>query len=116
MIHTGSGRNMLSFIFKPLFIAILLVGVFGLVYLRSSVMTLEYSLGELEKTKMNYLRERKMLLAEKTSLLSFEKVEASLSGSQGFVFPNRVRVIHLKKQKGSLPYKASLEKRQLTGH
>ena len=53
MIHTGSGRNMVSFIFKPLFIALLLVGVFGLVYLRSSVMTLEYSLGELEKTKMN---------------------------------------------------------------
>jgi hypothetical protein len=116
MIHTGSGRNMLSFIFKPLFIALLLFGVFSLVYLRSSIMTLEYTLGELEKTKMNYLRERKMLLAEKISLLSFEKVEASLSGSQGFVFPNRVRVIHLNKQKGSLPYKASLEKRQLTGY
>ncbi len=116
MIHTGSGRNMFSFIFKPLIIAVLLVGVFGIVYLRSSVMTLEYSLGELEKTKMNYLRERKMLFAEKTSLLSIEKVGASLSGSQGFVFPNRVRVIHLNKQKGSLPYNASLERRQLTGH
>jgi hypothetical protein len=79
-------------------------------------MTLEYSLGELEKTKMNYLRERKMLFAEKTSMLSIEKVGASLSGSQGFVFPNRVMVIHLKKQKGSLPYNASLERRQLTGH
>ncbi len=114
MIKTGSSWNMLSFVFKPLFIAILLFGIFGLVYLRSSVMTLEYSLGELEKTKMNYLRERKMLLAEKTSLLSFEKVEASLSRKKGFVFPDRIMVIHVKKQKGSLPYKVSLERRQLT--
>lgn len=114
MIRTGSSKNMLLFMLKPLFIALLIFGVFGLVYLRSGVMTLEYSLGDLEKKKMNYLKERKMLLAEKTSLLSFERVEASLSGSHGFVFPDRIRVIHVKKQKGSLPYRASLERKQLT--
>jgi hypothetical protein len=112
MIHTGN-RIIFSFILKPLLIALLLLGVFGLVYLRSGVMRLEYSLGDLEKIKMNYLRERKMLLAEKTSLLSFERLDASLGGSQGFVFPDRVKVIHIKKQKGSLPYKASLERRRL---
>jgi len=114
MIHTSTDRNIVSFILKPLCIALLLFGVFGLVYLRSSVLTLEYTLGDLEKKKMDYLRERKMLLAQKTSLLSFEKVEASFSNSSGFVFPDRIRVIHVKKQKGSLPYKASLERKQLT--
>lgn len=113
MIQKGAG-NMLLLIVKPLIIALLLIGVFYLVYLRSSVMTLEYTLGELEKKKMNYLRERKMLLAEKTSLLSFKKVEASLGGNQSFVFPDRIRVIHVKKQKGTLPYKASLESKQLS--
>jgi hypothetical protein len=112
MIHTVN-KIIFSFIFKPLLIALLLLGVFGLVYLRSGVMRLEYSLGDLDKTKMNYLRERKMLLAEKTSLLSFARLDASLSGGQGFVFPDRVKVIHIKKQKWSLPYKASLERRRL---
>jgi hypothetical protein len=112
MIYAGN-RIIFSFIFKPLLIALLLLGVFGLVYLRSSVMRLEYSLGDLEKTKMNYLRETKMLLAEKTSLLSFERLDASLKGSQGFVFPDRVKVIHIRKQKGSLPYNASLERKKL---
>jgi hypothetical protein len=74
-------------------------------------MKLEYTLGELEKTKMQYLRERKALLAEKTSLLSFKKIDASLSGDQGFVLPNRVKVIHMKKQKDYLPYKTSLQER-----
>jgi hypothetical protein len=111
MIHTGSGRNMLSFIFKILFVALLILGVFSLVYLKSSVMKLEYSLGDLEKTKMNYLRDRKMLLAEKTGFLSLEKFEASPGGTYGFVFPDRIRVIHVKKQKGPSPYKASLERR-----
>jgi 5-bromo-4-chloroindolyl phosphate hydrolysis protein len=113
MIHKGSGRIIFTFIIKPLFFVLLLIGVFGLVYLRSSVMTLEYKLGELEKTKMDYLRERKMLLAEKTSMVSFKKI-ASLDETQGFVFPDRIRVIHVKKQGGSLPYKATLERKQLT--
>jgi hypothetical protein len=110
MIYTGS-RIIFSIILRPLLIALLIVGVFGLVYLRSSVMTLEYSLGDLEKTRRNYLRERKMLLAEKTSLLSFERVEASLSRSHGFVLPDRIRVIHVKNRKETLPYNASLERK-----
>lgn len=110
MIYTGS-RIIFSIILRPLLIALLLVGVFGLVYLRSSVITLEYSLGDLEKTKRNYLRERKMLLAEKTSLLSFERVEAALSRSRGFVLPDRIKVIHVKNRKETLPYNASLKER-----
>ncbi len=110
MIYTGS-RIIFSIILRPLLIVLLLVGVFGLVYLRSSVMTLEYSLGDLEKTRRNYLREGKMLLAEKTSLLSFERVEASLSRSRGFVLPARIRVIHVKNRKETLPYNASLERK-----
>lgn len=111
MIHTGSSRNMISFICNALFITLLILGVFGLVYLRSSVMKLEYNLGDLEKAKMNYLRERKTLLAEKTGLLSLEKFDVSPGETYGFVFPDRIRVIHVKKQKESLPYKASLERR-----
>ena len=100
-----SRLHILSFIFKPLLIGLLIIGIFGLVYLRSSILKLEYSLGDLEKKKVNCLKERKMLFAEKTSLLSFAKIEASQGNSDGFVLPDRIKVVHLSKQKKYLPYK-----------
>lgn len=114
MIRTGNRKNMLLFLIKPLVIALLLFSLFGLVWLRSNVVTLEYSLSDLEKKKIECLKERKMLLAERAHILSFEKVETSLRRDQGFVFPDRVRVIHVKRQKESLPHRASLDKTRLT--
>jgi hypothetical protein len=111
MKHTCS---IFSFVLKPFLILLLIVGVFGLVYLRSNFLTLEYSFGELEKKRMNCLKEQKMLLAEKTSLLSFAKLESSRGSTGGFVLPDRVKVIHISKEKRYLPYRASLERRQLT--
>lgn len=94
--------------------ALLIFGIFGLVYLRSGFLQLEYSIGDLEKKKMNYLRERKMLLAEKTSLLSFARFEASYKDGEGFVLPDRIKVVHLSKVKGSLPVRVSLERGKLS--
>ncbi len=109
-----SGMSILSFVVKPLMIALLIIGIFSLVYLRSSFLKLEYSLGDLEKKRMNYLRERKMLLAEKIRMISYAQLEASHSDDEGFTQPDRTKVIHLYRQKGSQPYRASLEKSQLT--
>jgi hypothetical protein len=98
---------------KPLLVCLIVLGVFSLVYLRSGFLKLEYGLSELEQKKMNYLKERKMLLAEKTSLLSFAKFEGDFNGKEGFVLPDRLKVVHLSKQKNYASYKASLEKKQL---
>ena len=114
MIYTGKNKILFAAFLKPLIIVLLLFGLFGIVYLRSSVVKLEYTIGALEKEKMEHLRERKMLLAEKTSLLSFEKIEASLSKSQGFVLPDRIRVIHVKKQEEASPYRTALERKHMT--
>ncbi len=103
-----------SFVLKPLLIVLLMAGAFGLIYLRSSFLTLEYSFGELEQKKADCLKEQKMLLAEKTSLLSFAKLESSRSSTGGFVLPDRIKVVHIDKEKRYLPYRASLERRQLS--
>jgi hypothetical protein len=103
-------KSIVSFIFKPLLIIMLITGVFSLVYLRSSVLKLEYSLAELEKKKAECLKERKMLLAQKTSLLSFGKLETTLNKTQGFVIPDRIKVIHINKAQRVLPHKTSLER------
>ena len=106
--------SIFSFVVKPLLISLLIVGIFGLIYLRSNFLTLEYGFGELEQKRMDCLKEQKMLLADKTSLLSFAKLESSQSSTGGFVLPDRIKVMHISKEKRYLPYRASLERRQLS--
>jgi hypothetical protein len=105
------GNIITSLIIKPFLVATLIILAFGLVYLRSSFVSLEYNLGDLEKKKTQHLKERKMLLAERTNLLSFAKLETDRNGESGFVTPDRLKVIYINKQKEHLPYKAALEKR-----
>lgn len=110
MIRTGISGNKYPFIFKFLLIILLIFSVFCLVYIRSGVLKLEYSLGELEKMKMEHLKERKLLFAKKTSLISFKKLETSLNNKNTFVLPDRIKVIHADKEKRYMPYKTSLER------
>jgi len=111
MMYRGRS-TVLSFVLKPLLILFLVFCAFGLVYLRSNFLTLEYSLGDLEKKKTQYFKEKKLLLAERTSLLSFAKLEASRNDGEAFVMPDRLKVVYIDKQKGYLPYKASLKLKQ----
>lgn len=114
MIYKGKNSNLFSFIFKPLLVVLLLFCVFGIVYIRSNVLTLEYNLGELEKKKMEYVRERKTLLAQKTSLLAFGKLESYLHVKHGFVMPDRIKVINVSKDKKHMPYRTSIGRSQMT--
>lgn len=107
MRHIGTNKT-LSFIVKSLCIVLLVFGLFGIVWLRSEILRLEYSIADLEKKKMEYLKEKRMLFAEKARLLSFEMISASLG--EEFVFPDRTRVIHVKKQRGVEPHKVLLKK------
>ena len=108
------GFNAFSMIAITLMSVILISCLFGIVYLRSNFLTMEYNLSELENKKMNCLTERKTLLAEKTSLLSFANLQGDFSRQGGYVLPDRVKVRYISKQGRFLPYKASLEKKQLT--
>ena len=107
--------SLVTFVLRPVVIVLLFAGVFGLVYLRSNVTKLEYSLGELEKKKVQCLRDQKMLFAEKTSQLSFARLESSPDNRDGFILPDRLRVVHVSKDAGSLPRYASLKQKHLAG-
>lgn len=120
MIRTKTDGNMLSLLYKPLCVVILLSGLFGLIWLRSGVVTTAYDLRNLEEKKMASLTDRKMLLAQRATLMSLEKIDASFRGSvQGNarlaagenMFSNRVRVIHIKRNSVPGTYKASLQVR-----
>jgi hypothetical protein len=109
---------MLSLLYKPLCVVILLFGLFGLIWLRSGVVTTAYDLRSIEEKKMECLKDRKILLAERAKLMSLEKIDASFRDSaQGNMrlaagenmFSNRVRVIHIKRNSVPGPYRASLQ-------
>lgn len=114
---TKTDSNMLSFLYKPLCVVILLSGLFGLIWLRSGVVATAYDLRNLEEKKMDSLKDRKLLLAERAKLMSLEKIDASFRGNMQAetklvagdnMFSNRVRVIHIKRNSVPGTYKVSL--------
>jgi hypothetical protein len=117
MMHMKTDGNMLSLLYKPLCIAFLLFGLFGLIWLRSGTVKVSYDLRNLEEKKMEALKDRKALLANRAQLMALGKVDASFRSTGqsegayagGYIFPDRVRVIHIKHNKGPVPYRASLE-------
>lgn len=101
-------RSMVSYIIKPLFVILLLCGLFGIVWLRSNFISVEYTISELENKKVDRLREAKMLMAEKASLMSMHKVEKTAVRNIGLVFPDRKKVVYVK-EKNLGPQRVSLE-------
>jgi hypothetical protein len=113
-MRTKTNTNMLSLLHKPLCIAFLLFGLFGLIWLRSSVTTVAYDLRNLEEKKNEALRNEKILLAERAKLMSLEKLDVSYrtnahdeGGYADYVFPDRTRVIHVTENRGPQVYQAS---------
>lgn len=103
-------RSMVSYMITPLFITFLLCGIFGIVWLRSNFTSVEYTISELENKKADRLREAKMLMAEKASLMSMHKVEKTAVRDLGLVFPDRKKVTYVYvKERNPGPQKASLE-------
>lgn len=98
-------RGSFSFVVIPLVILLLLFGIFSIVWLRSRVTTMEYSIAMLDKKKrMEVLKERTILMGEMASLLSIQNVKKTGNVD----FHDRAKVIYVKKG-GSIPYRASLK-------
>lgn len=121
MMRTKTNQNMLSFLHKPLCMVLLLFSLFGLIWLRSNVASLAYELRSLEEKKTEALKDMKFSLAERAKLMSLEKIDASFKGSiqgdtvyanSGYVFPDRVRVVHIQQNRRPEALKASLEIRE----
>jgi hypothetical protein len=99
----------LTGVLKQVCIILLLISVFFIVWLRSSVISLEYSISSLEKKKAELMRDAKMLLAERASLMSVERFEKV--AANGFTFPDRVKVVYVKRTKDNEPYRASFKEK-----
>ena len=101
-------KNWFIAFLKPVSLLMLLFMIFGIVWLRSSVVSLEYSLSNLEKKKSELMREKKVLAAEQANLLYIGRLQSIASNGAGFEFPDRVRVVYVRASGKSDIYKASL--------
>lgn len=101
-------RNRSVSFLKPVFFLTMLFLVFGLVWLRSGVISLEYSISRLEAQKEELLRDRKLLAAKRANLLSLDKFETA--SARGFVFPDRVKVVYVKRVEDGGTFKASFRR------
>lgn len=97
---------MIHWLLRPLLVCLLLVGIFGIVGLRSRILSLEYEIGAMERHKAGALKEVQALRADLASLLSIKEVdERKIS----LVFPDRKKVIYVKRDLGGVPHTASLK-------
>jgi hypothetical protein len=121
VIRTKTDDSMISLLYRPLCVVLLLLGLFGLIRLRSNVVAVNYDIRNLEEKKTEALTTMKVLLAERSKYASLENIAASFTndthgGKVGIEpgynpFGNRVRVIHIKKDKGLHTYRVSLKEK-----
>lgn len=76
-----------------LFIFFIVLALFGILWIRSNVIAIEYKLSQLEEKKKSLLREQKMLLAQKSSLTSIARLEKGEVISLNF--PDRKKVVYI---------------------
>ncbi|GAB5046521.1 hypothetical protein [Thermodesulfovibrio sp. TK110] len=72
-------------------IVFILFAIFAILWVRSNVISVEYRLSSLEEKKKALLRENKNLVAQKSSLTSFVRI----NNEHLLVFPDRKKVVYI---------------------
>ncbi len=89
------------------FFICIFIGVFTLIWLRTTVVNLAYELSQLTDQKKELNREGKLILAEKAGFYSAERVEEVAIKRLGMSLPKREKVVFVKKTTGAIPYRVS---------
>ena len=81
--------------------------LFAIVWLRASVVNIEYELGDLETQRADLYRDRKIVVAQRASFYSAEKIENVAIKRLGMSLPERENVFFVKRAASAGVYKAS---------
>ncbi|MDA8082367.1 MAG: hypothetical protein M0024_01770 [Nitrospiraceae bacterium] len=117
MMRTKSDSTFVSLLYKPLCVVLVLAGLFSLIWLRSSIVSMTYSMRELEEKSMAARKDMKTLLAERAHLMAVSRITASLdtpaygrakSPEDVYVTPDRTRVVLVRHNTAAEPRQASL--------
>ena len=81
--------------------------LFAIVWLQATVVNVEYELGDLETQRADLYRERKMVVAQRASFYSSEKIENVAIQRLGMTLSERENVYYVKRTAGAGAFKAS---------
>ncbi|GAB4483061.1 MAG: hypothetical protein OHK006_02990 [Thermodesulfovibrionales bacterium] len=114
MMRRRRSSALFTYVYRPVCVMLIVAGLFGLVWLRSSFVSAAYELRTLEEKRTEALKEMKLLQAERSRLMALSNIDGGMRknvehASAGFVFPDRVRVIHVQKSGAPETHKASLK-------
>ena len=101
------GGSVLSYCVRMLACLLVVIGFFGLVWLRSSIREQEYQIGALEKEYRGVLRHLNDRDAERATLFSVAQTGTVVSEKLGMDFPDRTKVFYVKRDRGNVPYEAA---------
>ncbi len=87
--------SLVQFFVKPLGMLIVIAGIFCIVWLRSSITSLEYRLGTLQMKQQQLTKEHRNLLIQRDDVISLRRIEYVAIQRMGFVFPDRNRVFYV---------------------
>lgn len=100
-------KSHFSVVWKASALACAVLLVFTIVWIRSAVVSLEYQLSSLDHKKIELMKEGKVLGAERASLIAVKRFEAVASADGNLVFPDRMKVVHVKNGRQGATYTAS---------
>lgn len=86
----------------------LIAGLFSLIWLRTTIVNMEYEIGELNTQKVVLLREEKLLMAERASLYSAMKIEDIATNGLGMNLPDRENIYYVKRTREAGVYTTSI--------
>lgn len=78
----------------PAAIAAVVFFVFGLVWMRSSIMAIEYNISAIEGSKAEAFKQKNVMEARLASMLSIQQVGSKASQ---LTFPDRQRLVYVKR-------------------
>ncbi|UCF86943.1 MAG: hypothetical protein JSV71_05545 [Nitrospiraceae bacterium] len=101
------GKQDIRWRFTKFFFSIaVFMGIFTLIWLRTTVVNLKYELNELETQKIELVRLGKLLEAEKAKTYSVKNIEQSAK-MLGMRIAKRENIIYVQEVSGAVPYRVS---------
>ena len=105
MRKTKRTGTVVSLIYRTFCISVVLLGLFGIIRLRSAALTIHHDIRSLEEQKMSAIRDMKVLAAEREKYRSMDRIKASFSGGESAKmlvseneFGSRVRLIKVRRR------------------
>jgi cell division protein FtsL len=102
-------RNRKRSLLKCGYVIYIVLCLFSIIWLRATVVSLEYEIGELDRMRADLKREKKLVIAKRANVHSTEKIEKVALKRLGMTLPDRGNVFLVKRTRVAGPVKASLK-------